>query len=141
MERFDGYWGGAPDFPPVGPACVERVVFRVIPDPLTRAAALRAGEVHIIQAVPLDLVAVLDRAPGVEVQSAPGTRPLWMDMNVTQPLFNDLRVRQALNYAVNKDHLVDEVYQGRGFVLPGPLSPFNNYVNKTIEPYPADRDK
>jgi len=120
---------------------VDRVVFRVIPDALTRAAALRAGEVDIVQAVPLDLVEVLAEAPDVQVRTAPGTRPIWMDMNVNRSPFDDVRVRQALNYAVDKQRIVDEIYGGRAVVLPGPLSPFNNFVNKELEPYPYDPEK
>jgi len=136
LDRFDDYYGGAPDLAPVGPACVDRVVFRAIPDALTRAAALRVGEVDIIQAVPLDLVEVLAEAPGVQVRAAPGTRPVWMDMNVNRPPFDDRRVRRALNYAVDKGRIIDEVYDGRAFALPGPLSPFNNSVNEALDPYP-----
>ncbi len=141
LERFGDYYGGAPDLPPVEPACVGRVVFRAIPDTLTRVAALRAGEVDIIQAAPLDLVEMLVENPETQVRTAPGTRPLWMDMNVNQPPFDDVRVRQALNYAVDKERVIDEVYDGRALALPGPLSPFNNFVNDALEPYPHDPDK
>jgi peptide/nickel transport system substrate-binding protein len=138
LERFDDYYGGAPDLPPVGPACVDRVFFRAIPDTLTRVAALRVGEVDIIQGVPADLVRVLEEAPDVEVRTAPGTRPAWMDMNVNQPPFDDLRVRQAMNYAVDKDRIIAEIYDGRAIALPGPLSPFNGSVNQALTPYPFD---
>jgi len=141
LERFNGYYGGAPDLPPVGPACVDRVIFRVIPDSMTRAAALRAGEVDIIQAVPLDLVETLAGDPDLQVRTAPGTHPKWMEMNVTLPLFDDVRVRQALNYAVDKGHIIDNVYAGQAVALPGPLSPFNSFVNRALEPYPYDPEK
>ncbi len=141
MERFDDYYGGAPDLEPVGPACVERVIFRVIPEASTRVAALLAGEVDIIQAVPPELVDTLAQTPGIQVKTAPGTRPIWMEMNVNKPPFDDVRVRQALNYAVDKDLIVEEIYGGRAVVLPGPLSPFNNFVNKKLKPYPYDPDK
>ena len=138
MERFDDYWGGAPDLEPVGPAGVERVVFQVIPESSTRAAALLAGEVDIIQSVPNELVDTLDQTPGVDVQSAPGTQPIWIQLNVTDPLFSDPAVRQAMNYAIDKDLLIEAVYGGRAVPLPGPLSPFNNFVNEDLEPYPYD---
>ncbi len=141
MERFDDYYGGAPDLKPVGPACVQGAVFRVIPEASTRVAALLAGEVDIIQAVPPDMVDVLAQTPGIQVKTAPGTRPIWMEMNVNQPPFNDQRVRVALNYAVDKQLIVDAIFGGRAVVLPGPLSPFNNFVNKNLEPYPYDPDK
>lgn len=141
MERFEDYYGGAPDLEPVGPACVSGAVFRVIPEASTRVAALLAGEVDIIQAVPPELVDTLEQTPGIQVKTAPGTRPKWMEMNVTQPPFDDVRVRQALNYAVDKQLIVDEIFGGRAVVLPGPLSPYNNFVNKDLEPYPYDPEQ
>src|SRR3546814_3929234 len=51
MERFDGYYGGATDIPPVGKACVDRVIFKMIPENASRVAALLAGDVHIIDAL------------------------------------------------------------------------------------------
>jgi peptide/nickel transport system substrate-binding protein len=136
LERFDDYYGGAPDLTPVGKACVERVVFKVIPDALTRVAALRIAQVDIIQAVPQDLVDELEEHPDIQVLSAPGTRPIWMELNINHPLFSDVRVRQALNYAIDKQRLIEEVYDGRAVALPGPLSPFNNLVNPVLMPYP-----
>ena len=141
LERFDDYYGGALDLEPVGPACVSTAIFRVIPEASTRVAALLAGEVDIIAAVPPSLVETLAQTPGIQVKSAPGTQPKWMEMNVTEPPFDDLRVRQALNYAVDKQLIIDEIFGGRAVALPGPLSPFNNYVNKSLEPYPYDPDK
>jgi peptide/nickel transport system substrate-binding protein len=141
MERFVDYYGGAPDLPPMGPACVDRVVFRTVPDSQTRAAALTIGEVDIMQSVPLDLIETLEEKPSVQVKTAPGTQPKWMEMNVDRPPFDDVRVRQAMNYAVDKERILDKVYGGRAVALPGPLSPFNNFVDKGLEPYPYDPTK
>jgi len=141
VERFEDYYGGAPGLLPLGPACVDRVVFRAVPDPLTRAAALAIGEVDIIQAVPLDLIETLEEKPAVQIKTAPGTQPKWIEMNVQRPPFDDVRVRHALNYAIDKERLVDEVYGGRAVALPGPLSPFNNFVDKELEPVPYDPTK
>ncbi len=141
MARFDDYYGGAPDLEPVGPACVGEVVFRVIPEASTRVAALLAGEVDIIQAVPAELIDTLAQTPGIQVKTAPGTQPKWMEMNVNQPPFDDVRVRQAMNYAVDKELIIEAIYGGRAVALPGPLSPFNNYVNKDLQPYAYDPDK
>ncbi len=140
LERFDDYWGGAPDLTPVGPACVQRAIFRIIPEASTRVAALLAGEVDIIAAVPPELVETLDLTSGVQVKTAPGTEPQWLQLNVTDPLFSDQQVRQALNYAIDKDLIVEAIYGGRAVPLPGPLSPFNNFVNKNLQPYPYDPD-
>ena len=62
-------------------------------------------------------------------------------MNVNKAPFDDVRVRQAMNYAVDKQLIIDEIYGGRAVALPGALSPYNNFVNKSLEPYPYDPDK
>ena len=141
MERFDDYYGGAPDLEPVGPACVKEAVFRVIPETSTRVAALLAREVDISQVVPAELIDTLAQTPGIQVKTAPGTQPKWMEVNVNQPPFDDVLVRHALNYAVDKDLIIEAIYGDRAVALPGPLSPFNNFVNKDLEPYPYDSDK
>ena len=140
MERFEDYYGGAPDLGQVGPALVDRVIFRVIPESSTRVAALLAGEVHIIQAVPSDVVARLESDDSVVVKTAAGTRPLWLQLNVSDPTFDDVRVRQAMNYAIDKDLINEVIYGGRSVSLPGPLSPYNNSVNPNLEPYAYDPD-
>lgn len=138
MERFDDYWGGAPDLEPVGPACVERAIFRIIPEGSTRVAALLAGEVDIIQSVPPELVDTLSQTPGVVIKTAPGTQPKWMELNVNQPPFDNKAVRQALNYLIDKDLLIDALYSGRAVALPGVLSPYNNFADPDLTPYAYD---
>lgn len=141
LERFDDYYGGAPDLTPAGTACVSGALFRVIPEASTRVAALLAGEVDIIQAVPAELIETLSQTPGIQVKTAAGTQPKWMEMNVSKPPFNDLNVRLAMNYAVDKDLIIEAIYGGRAVALPGPLSPYNNFANKSLTPYPYDPDK
>jgi len=141
MTRFDDYYGGADDLTPVGSACVKDVIFKVIPEASTRVAALLAGEVDIIQMVPEALIPTLEQTPGIQIKSTPGTSPLWMEMNVTKPPFDDVLVRQAMNYAVDKELIIEAIYGGKAVTLPGPLSPYNSYVNKSLQPYPYDPEK
>lgn len=140
LERYDDYYGGAPDLEPVGPACVGEVVFKVIPEASTRVSELLSGEVDIIRAVPSEFVDTLAQIPGIQVKSAPGTRPMWAQLNVAQPPFDDVRVRRALNHAIDKELIINEIYGGRAVAIPGPLSPFNNFVNKSLVPYSYDPD-
>jgi len=140
LERFDDYYGGAPDLEPVGSACVSGAIFRVIPEASTRVAALLAGEVDIIQSVPAELIDTLAQTPGIQVKTAAGTQPKWIELNVNKPPFDDVNIRQAMNYAIDKDLIIQEIYGGRAVALPGPLSPYNNFVNKSLSPYPYDPD-
>ncbi|MCX7840780.1 MAG: ABC transporter substrate-binding protein, partial [Anaerolineae bacterium] len=141
LERFDGYYGGAPTLAPVGKACVPRAVFRVIPENSTRVAALLAGEVDIITEVPAELVGTLQKVPGIQVKTVPGTRPIWMEFNVTQPPFDNPKVRQALNYAVDKDLIIKKVYNGLAKPLAGPLMPTNVMADPSLKPYPYDKTR
>jgi len=140
MVKFDEYYGGSPDIAPVGPACIDQVIFRVIPEASTRVAALLANEVLIIETIPSDLVNRLNENSSVAVKTAPGTQPKWIELNVNKPPFDDVRVRQALNHALDKNLIIQEIYGGRAIALPGPLSPYNNFVNKSLQPYPYDLD-
>jgi peptide/nickel transport system substrate-binding protein len=138
MARYADYYGGAPDLPPVGPACVQRVRFIAIPDATTRAAALVVGEADIIQAVPFDLVDSLQSRDGLQVLTAPGTRPVWLELNMDHTFFRDPRTRKALNYAVDKERIIQDVYGGSAVPLAGPLSPFNAFVDEKLRPYRYD---
>lgn len=67
LERYDNYYGGSPDLAPVGPAQAKTVIFDIIPENATRLAALQSGEVQIIQNVPTDMVANLEKDSNIEV--------------------------------------------------------------------------
>ncbi len=141
VERFEDYYGGADDLPPVGPPFLERVIFRFIPEASTRVAALQAGEVQVIDMVPAQMIPVLEEDPNVAVKTTGGTRPRWMEMNVHQAPFDDVLVRQAMNYAVDVDLIVEKILDGRATVLAGALSPYNNFADLTLEPYGYDPDE
>jgi len=136
MERYPDYYGGAAELPPVEEACVERVVFKVISQEMARVQALLAGEVDFLNDISPEFCQQLSNTPGIQVFSVPGTHPLWLEMNVKKAPFDDVRVRRALNYAINKEEIIAEVYQGRGTALAGALSPLNNYADQSLAPYP-----
>jgi peptide/nickel transport system substrate-binding protein len=135
LERFDDYYGGAAALPLVGAPFLDRVIFRMFPNASSRLAALMTGDAHVIQSVPWSSVPQLVEDPGIVVKTILGTQPKFMDLNVTTPPFDDLRVRQALNYAVDVNALLTEVAGGYGVILPGPLSPANLYADPNLMPY------
>src|SRR5690606_23027911 len=101
LERFDDYYGGAPALGRRGPARVERVIFRVIPENATRLAALRAGEIDIMTLVPVHAINEIINHPDLELRPVAGTRSYFIEMNVRRAPFDDPRVRQAMNYALD----------------------------------------
>jgi len=72
MERFDDYYGGSPDIAPVGKACVDRAIFKVIPETASRVAALLAGDVDIINGLPPFSIAQVEQNPNTAVMTVNG---------------------------------------------------------------------
>ncbi|MDR7555499.1 MAG: ABC transporter substrate-binding protein [Armatimonadota bacterium] len=132
FERFNDYWGKKPQF--------ERVIYRPIPDEIARVAALQAGEVHLVTAMPPEMVPVLTRNPKTAVARR-GQRQIYIGMDATgtnlKPLA-DVRVRQAMNYAVNKDVLVSRILEGNAVPNVGGMFPQAPGFDTRLRPYPHD---
>jgi len=141
MERFDGYYGGSPDLPPVGSARVTRAIFRMMPDPTVRVAALKTGEVHIIQTVPAHLASSLARDRNLQVKSAEGTRVYCIEMNCARPPFDDVRVRVAVNHAIDWDAILTAIYLGSATRLATAFLPSGFGYDAELAPYSYDPNK
>lgn len=135
LERFDDYYGGSPDLPPVGVAPLKTVVFDVLPESSTRVAALLSGEIDIIQNVSAVDAPLIEKNPNYVIKYAKGTRAYSLEMNLTKPPFDNLKVRKAMNYAFNRDLLIEMVYGGEGNVFAGPLFPYEEMFDTSLKPY------
>lgn len=122
LARFDGYWRQGED----GRALpyMDRIVVRVIPDPSTLTSALRTGDVDLVVGFGLDATTalILSRQSGLVVESVPDLSYSLLGLNVTRGPLADLRVRQAISLAVDRQELVDVVYSGQAAVA-GPIPP------------------
>jgi len=136
LERFDDYYGGAEALAPVGPAQLKTVTFRMIPEPSTRVAALKAGEVHIIQEVPIDQIPALEADPNVRVHTTQGTRLYMIELN--NKLLPDARVRRALNHAIDWDTILREIYGGRAHRVATAMLPSGFGFDPSVEPLKYD---
>jgi peptide/nickel transport system substrate-binding protein len=109
VERNDGYWGEK--------ARLKRVRFAVIPDATTRALELRKGSADIaVTSLTGDMVLALERDSNLEVLHAPGTVLAYLAFNTRDPILKDVRVRQALAYAINRVPMIH--YLLRDFARP-----------------------
>ena len=139
FERNEGYWGSPPLF--------KRLRFQVIPEAGGRLAALRAGQVAIVDAVPPIDAGVLGREPSIKVSSAVqklycrvylNARPKdKFDSGGKDGLFGDPRVRLALNHAVNKDGIVQKIFHGYAQANASPVATVA-YGYAAQEPYAYD---
>lgn len=139
LEKFADYYGGSPDLPPVGPAQLDKVVFRMLPEPSTRVAALKAGEAQIIEDLPPDMEADIASDANLTVEKASGTRSYMIELNVKS--LDDVRVRQALNYAVDWDAILEAIYHGRAHRLATSFLPSGFGYDPDLKPYPYDPEK
>jgi peptide/nickel transport system substrate-binding protein len=109
IERNDGYWGAQ--------AHLQRVRFAVIPDATTRALELRKGSADIaVTSLTGDMVLALERESNLEVMHAPGTVLAYIAFNTRDPILKDVRVRQAIAYAVDRTPMIH--YLQRDFARP-----------------------
>ena len=123
LERFEGYYGGSSEIPPVGPARVEGVIFRPLEEVTTRLASLEVGNVDVIQNVPPDQAGRVEGMPNARLASTQGTRTHFVGLNCARRPFSDVRVRQALRWAIDPKPLIEHFLMGRARALPGVLVP------------------
>jgi peptide/nickel transport system substrate-binding protein len=133
LERYDGYWAG--------PAKLRQVVFRMLPEPSGRIAALLAGEVQVVQEVPPDLVERLKASPNVQVKTAEGTRSYEIEFNTKAEPFSDVRVRRAVNNAIDWDPILRDIYHGYAARLSTAFLPSGFGYDPALRPYPYDPAK
>jgi peptide/nickel transport system substrate-binding protein len=136
LEANPNYWGDKPK--------VQQLIIRYIPDAATRAAALKAGEVHIASGLSPDAAKDI-QASGNNVVSILLTRGVAIDFNETMtdhPINKDKRVRQALNYAVDKESLLKDLFSGYGELMDGQIPQKGTFgYNPSLKPYPYDPEK
>jgi peptide/nickel transport system substrate-binding protein len=132
LEAWDGYRAGKP-FP-------EKLTFRHVPEPSTRVFELAAGTAQVATAIPIESLAMVQGNPKLEVVSLTGGSALSYVINLfkTTPPLRDKRVRQAMNYAVDRAAIVRSILGGRGAAMPAPLWPGWLGASDEIRPYPYD---
>ena len=113
VKRNPDYAWGSTMFKHQGPSYPDRLTIRLIPDSQTRMATLETGEIQVAEMIPPEEVDRLKQNPKLQIMSqvAPGTA--WqLQINTTQPPLDDLRLRQALEYAVNQEDITKVLFKG-----------------------------
>ena len=133
VERNPDYWDGAPS--------LEAVVYRPITDANTRTAEMLAGGIDLMVEVPPVALSGFQSDDFKIIEQA-GPHVWFLILNAKEGPFADKRVRQAANYAINKEAIVNDVLEGTAEVAAGPTPPaFGWAYNQDLDPYPYDPDK
>ena len=126
------FWGEQPK--------VDKLIFRHVPEASTRIAALLSGEVDVIDAVPLQEVLRLEKKPDVKLIQKPALRLYSLDILLEREFFKDVRVRYALNHAINKEGIAKGVFLDAAAIADSPLA-FDTFGHVSVGPYNYDPDR
>lgn len=144
LSRNPQYDRQAPWSDHQGPPYLDQIVWKIIPESGTRATTIESGETQVMSALNVP-AAVLNRLEvskslRVEKRPYPGAPRIWL-LNVKMPPTNDLKVRQAINYGVNRAEFVDSVYKGLGRRAYAPLTMYmlDDPSLRTYYPYDPAR--
>jgi peptide/nickel transport system substrate-binding protein len=132
LTRNPNYWGEAP--------AIENLIFRVVPEAGARLVEIEAGTVDVAVRIPPADIPRLEANPNINVEITPGLRTIYIFFNVNSEPFTDPRVRQAVNYAVDKQAIVDRLFEGAARVSDAPFAPaIFGYAPQTPYAYDPDR--
>lgn len=134
LARFDDYRDG--------PAVIEHLVLREIPDSTVRALELRKGTVHlVVNDLATDVLPWFRRSPHFRVVEDPGSKYAYLGLNLGDPLLSRIEVRRAIIHAIDRQLLVDTLWQGLGVVTETVLPPGNFARHDALEPHLFDPDR
>lgn len=127
------YWGEAPATP--------NVIWRTIPEVATRSIEVEAGGIDIAIDIQASDLARLESIPNVNVFRSVASSVNFIGLTTTKAPFDDVRVRQAINYAINKDAIYQIVYQGTGTIAAAPMSSVVWAYNDQLPAHEYNLDK
>ncbi len=133
LAKNPGYFKGAPE--------IDKLIYRVIPEANTRLMELKGGSIQgFDNPSPFQLKAV-ENDPVISVLTKPGMNVGYLAMNCRKKPFDDIRVRQAVAHAIDKQAIIADLYQGMGVAAKNPLPPSVWGYDDTVEDYPYDPAK
>jgi peptide/nickel transport system substrate-binding protein len=133
LEAFDQHWRGKPAF--------KHLVFRGIPEIATQVAELKTGGVDIIRNVSADLLPDLRAHPQTTVSSAPILRVHYAALDMRHPPFDKKAVRQAANYAIDKQAIIQKMMAGLGRQVATTVQPASFGHDPDVKPFEYDPRK
>ncbi|WP_373893336.1 ABC transporter substrate-binding protein [Virgibacillus sp. CBA3643] len=134
LEKFE-------DYRVDGQPKLDQVVFEVIPDNAARLIALRSGEIDIMDGLNPDDAAGIESEEGLELYARAENNFGYLGFNTQKEPTDNKELRQAINYAVDKQSIADALYAGYANVAKNPLPPSYMGYNEDTEAYEYDLDK
>lgn len=133
LKRNDNYWGGK--------VTLAEAEIKFIPDANVRATQLRSGEADVAGAVPASTLARLKQTAGLKVVTLATPRTTTLLVNTKKAPFDNPKVRQALQAALDLEGIAASVYEGSVQPAVGPFAPHEPWVQKAAKPAAYDVKK
>jgi peptide/nickel transport system substrate-binding protein len=131
LERNDNSWQPPP--------AIARIRFAVVPDAITRALELEKGSADVcINCLTADMVYALAKRPDLKVESTPGTNLNYISFNAQDSVLRDVRVRQAIAYAMNRPLIIHSLWRDRAQLAESLLPPEHWAWTGDVQKYPFD---
>jgi dipeptide transport system substrate-binding protein len=130
-RAFANFWGKR--------ALIDTLVFSITPNPAVRLTKLRSGECQVMAFPNPADEAKIASDPALALYRQESLNIGYLALNTLRKPFDDVRVRRAINMAIDKQSLVEAVYQGAGVVAKNPLPPTLWSYNPDVKDYPFDR--
>ena len=115
LVRNDDYWAGKPN--------LEKITVKTVKEDSARVMMLQSGDADLIVRIPAEDIARLEKEPNIKLDATETLKVLFLGMNCSKKPYNDVRVRQAMAYAIDKETIVKSIYQGRSSVAPSIMAP------------------
>jgi peptide/nickel transport system substrate-binding protein len=129
----------------LGPANIDKLVTRIIPDNSAQFLELMADNIDSMGLDPIKYSRIIPARPALQAKlnlyKELGNSYTYMGFNLKHKPFDDVRVRKAINYAIDKQEIIDGVYLGLGINIASPYKPGTRWSNPDLQPYPYDPAK
>lgn len=126
----------------LGPANIDKLVTRIIPDNSAQFLELMADNIDSMGLDPIKYSRIVPARPELQKKLALykelGNSYTYLGFNLKHKPFDDIRVRKAINYAIDKQEIIDGVYLGLGINIASPYKPGTRWSNPELKPYPYD---
>ena len=133
LERNEDYWGEK--------AKVDKIILKSIPEPSARLMALQSGTVDIADDLDPDSINLVKKDANLSVIERPSINVGYLALNTQKPALADVRVRRAINHAIDKQTLIKAIYQGLAIPAKNPFAPTIWGYNDAIKPYDYSPEK
>ncbi len=121
------------------PPAIERIHFAVVPDAITRALEMEKGSADVcVNCLTADMVSVLQTRPQLAVETSPGTILNYVSFNLNDPALRDVRVRQAIAYAIDRPLILRSLWRGRARLANSLLPPDHWAWSPNLQHYDFD---